>query len=91
MRSLNVGTRTSAVEVLNISPTGIWLYVKEKEYFLPYMEFPWFKNVSLAKIHCVRLQHRHHLRWEDLDVDLDLDSLKHPEHYPLKDRSRNSH
>jgi hypothetical protein len=25
-----------------------------------------------------------HLRWPDLDVDLAVDSIAHPEHYPLK-------
>ena len=44
MKSSHVGTGTSAVEVLNISQNGLWLYVKGKEYFLPYDEFPWFRD-----------------------------------------------
>lgn len=91
MKSSNVGTRTSAIEVLNISPNGIWLFVKGKEYFLPYAEFPWFKDAALSEVHHVRLLHGYHLRWDKLDVDLDLDSLEHPQRYPLKDRSGSSH
>ena len=90
MRSSEVGTSTSEVEVLNVSPNGIWLYVKDREYFLPYAEFPWFKDACLSEIHRVRLHHGYHLRWEGLDVDLDLDSLDHLEHFPLKYRSGNS-
>jgi len=86
MRSSNVGTNTLEVEVLSISADGIWLYVNGKEYFLPYEDFPWFKGARVSEIQRVRLSHSRHLRWADLDVDLDLDSLKHPEHYPLKYR-----
>ncbi len=86
MKSSGVGASTSAVEILNISTNGIWLYVKGGEYFLPYVEFPWFKEARLSAIHRVRLLHGQHLRWDDLDVDLDLDVLEHLEHYPLKYR-----
>ena len=84
MKSAPLGTSTSRVEVLSVSPTGIWLYVKGKEYFLPYADFPWFKDARLSEIRKVRLLHGHHLFWGDLDVDLDLDSLEHSDRYPLK-------
>lgn len=86
MKSSSVGTSTSEVEVLNISANGIWLYVKGKEYFLPYEDFPWFKDAHVSEIQRVKLLHGHHLHWTDLDVDLHLDSLEHLEHYPLKYR-----
>lgn len=35
---------TSYVEVTNISNHGIWLYIKGTEYFLPFEDFPWFKE-----------------------------------------------
>ena len=79
-------TRNSAVEAHNISANGSRLYVKGKEYFLPYEDFPWFKGARVSEIQRVRLLRGHHLHWADLDVDLDLDSLEHPEHYPLKYR-----
>lgn len=84
MRSRNGGINTSAVEIVNISTHGIWLYVTGKEYFLPYKEYPWFQDARLSQIHHVSLLHGHHLHWSDLDVDLDLDSLEHAEQYPLK-------
>jgi hypothetical protein len=76
--------RVRGVEILNISRAGIWLYVRSKEYFLPYENFPWFKEATVSEIYNVKLLHRHHLRWPNLDIDLELESLDHPERYPLK-------
>ena len=84
MKSSSAGISTSKVEVVNISPHGIWLYVKGKEYFLPYKDFPWFKEARISEIYKVKLFRGHHLHWVDLDVDLDLDSLEHPDRYPLR-------
>ena len=75
---------TSGVKVLNVSPRGIWVFVRGKEYFLPYKEFPWFRNARPSEINHVKLVHGRFLRWEDLDVDLALHSLENPDRYPLK-------
>ncbi|MBF0464749.1 MAG: DUF2442 domain-containing protein [Nitrospirae bacterium] len=74
---------TLDVEVTNISPFGIWLYLKDSEYFLPYEDYPWFKNARISQIFNVILQSPHHLYWPELDVDLSVESLKHPEKYQL--------
>ena len=81
MKSLKSG-KSILVSVENITPHGIWMYIKGREYFLDYASFPFFKNQTLKSIHNVRLQHGYHLRWPDLDVDLDIDNLKNPEKYP---------
>ena len=86
MKLAERGASTSKVEILNISPHGVWLFVRGKEYFLPYQEFPWFKNARLSEIENVKLIHGHNLCWEDLDVDLALESLGHLDRYPLKYR-----
>jgi hypothetical protein len=75
-----------SVSVENITPFGIWLYVKEKEYFLGYKEFPYFRDQTLASIQNVQLLHGYHLYWPDLDIDLEIDNLEYPERYPLKTR-----
>jgi len=77
------GTNTSAVEVTQISPFGVWLLYSKKEYFLSYEDFPWFRNATVAQICCVELSHGTHLRWPELDVDLTLDMLDHPKAFPL--------
>ena len=84
MKSKKRGRNTSRVEVLNISTNGLWILVKEKEYFLPHKEFPWFKNAPVRHIHDVKLLHHHHLYWKSLDIDLELASLENLENYPLK-------
>ncbi len=83
MTSKTLGKDISKVEVTNISKHGFWLYVKDKEYFLSYHEYPWFKNAKVGELLEVRLLHRVHLYWPQLDVDLELSTLQDPKGYPL--------
>jgi hypothetical protein len=62
---------------------GIWLIVLEREYFLPYGIFPWFKDAKVGAILNVELLHEKHLHWPELDVDLEVASLNNVENYPL--------
>ncbi len=71
------------VKVTNISINGIWLLAKNREYFLPYNDFPWFKDAKVSAIFNVKLLHSHHLYWPQLDVDIELASLESIENYPL--------
>jgi hypothetical protein len=73
-----------AVSVENITPFGIWLFVKGKEYFLSYDDYPYFKDQTLSAIQNVQLLHGYHLYWPELDVDLEIDNLEHPQKYPLR-------
>ena len=72
-----------SVSVENITPFGIWLYVKGGEYFLSYKDYPYFKNQTLNSIQTVQLLHGFHLYWPELDVDLAVESIRHPEQFPL--------
>jgi hypothetical protein len=63
---------------------GIWIFVKEKEYFLSFEHFPYLKDQTLSSIQNVHLLHGYHLYWSDLDIDLEIDNLENPEKYPLK-------
>lgn len=71
------------MEVLNVSPHGIWMFILGKEYFLPHKDFPWFEGATLAQVYHVRLEGPNHLHWPDLDVDLEVDALENPTGYPL--------
>jgi len=84
MKSSTVGRSISRPEILNISASGIWLFVLDREYFLPYTEYPWFKDAPIKAILNVRLLNRVHLHWPDLDIDLEIQSLEHPDQYPLQ-------
>lgn len=78
---------SSKAEVSHISMHGIWVFVIDTEYFLPFELYPWFKDAKISAVHNVELIHNHHLHWPDLDVDLDLNSFDNPEEYPLKAKS----
>ena len=83
MTSGTPGPSTSPVEVTNVSPHGFWLFIGEQEVFLSFTDFPWFKNASIQAISRVELPSPHHLYWPDLDIDLAVESLAHPDRYPL--------
>jgi hypothetical protein len=86
MKSLKPGKDTS-LSVENITPFGIWLLIKGKEYFLSYKTYPFFRERTLSAIQNVQLLHGFHLYWPDLDVDLEIDNLERPEKYPLTYKS----
>ena len=85
--SKTLGKDTSEVEVTHISQMGVWLLIRDKELFLSYDDFPWFLEASVRKILNVEEPHQGHLYWPDLDADLTLDIIEHPERFPLKARS----
>src|SRR5713101_4449365 len=83
MKSATHGQNTSPVEVTNVSTHGFWLFVGERELFVPFKNFPWFRDASVREITNVRLPSPHHLHWPELDIDLAVESIEHPERYPL--------
>jgi len=93
MKSAARGAITSQVEVSGISIHGVWLFLGDREVFLPFKDFPWFRDASVACVLNVERPQPHHLYWPDLDVDLHLDSIEHPEAFPLisKERPNNLH
>jgi hypothetical protein len=83
MKSETPGPAISDVEVTNISRHGFWLFLDNRELFLPFGEFPWFRDASVGAILKVERPHPQHLYWPDLDVDLTLESIENPGLYPL--------
>ena len=80
---MSYGTGTLEAEVTNISKHGIWVLVDDEELFLPFTNFPWFRSAPLEAVLKVQRLSSEHLYWPDLDTDLTLDSIRHPEKYPL--------
>ncbi len=83
MKSSQRGRGISKAEIQGVSNHGIWLYVDGEEYFLSYGSYPWFRNATIDQIYNVEFLFGLHLRWPDLDIDLELDAIKHPQKYPL--------
>jgi len=81
------GASILEVEVTNVSKHGFWLLLEDEELFVPFSEFPWFKEAPISKILHVERPYSHHLYWPDLDVDVAVESIRHPEKFPLLARN----
>jgi len=74
---------TLEAEVTQIDKQGIWLLIGEKESFLSFEDFPWFRSAPITSIQNVELVNARHLYWPDLDIDLTVESIEHPAKFPL--------
>ena len=63
----------TSVSVLMINAQGIMLSNR----------IPWMRDASINNVLNVKMSGRNAIEWPDLNVDLEIDSLKHPERYPL--------
>ena len=84
MSSKPLGIAISAIEVTNISGHGVWLLVGDRELFMSYDDFPWFKDAPVGKVLNVEEPSAGHFYWPDLDVDLGIDTIENPQKFPLK-------
>lgn len=90
MKSAALGTHISKAEVTNISKHGFWLLIEDEELFVSFKEFPWFKDAAVSEILNVEWPQPHHLYWPDLDVDIAVESISHPEMFPLVSKASRS-
>ena len=88
MKSAPRGGDTSQVEVSGITGHGVWLFLGDREVFLSFKDFPWFRKAPVGGVLHVERPQPHHLHWPDLDVDLHLDSVLDPNRFPLVSRER---
>ena len=77
------GTSTSRPEVVQLTPAGLWLAWCDTELYLDHDRFPWLRRASVDQVFNVIEERDGHFHWPDLDVDLDVDRIQHPERYPL--------
>jgi len=61
MSSARPGTHTSAVQVTNVSRHGFWLWLGDRELFVPFAEFPRFKEAPIGHLLDVTLSRGDHL------------------------------
>ncbi len=81
------GPSTSVVEVTNVSRHGFWLFLGQEELFVPFSDFPWFAAAAIGDLVNVERPSPEHLYWPILDIDLSVDSIRHPERFPLVSRA----
>jgi len=78
------GVDISPTEVTSITDLGFWLLVGDREYFVPFEDYPDFTNATVKQIYAVKQIGPDALHWEELDVDIELGALAEPEKYPLR-------
>jgi len=82
MKLAKRGKNTSAIDI-NLTQFGMWLYLSDEEFFLSYEDYPFFRTAKVNDIYHVEVHHGNHLYWPTLDIDLSVDILKNPHHFPL--------
>ncbi len=70
-------------EVMAISAAGFWMLVDDKEYFVSFDDYPVFWEATVAQIYAVQRLSPTQFHWPELDADVELQALEHPEQYPL--------
>jgi len=87
MSSRMPGKKPLDVEVTHISVHGVWLLAHDKEMFMSYENFPWFKDKNVKSILNVEEQSPGHFYWPDIDVDLTEEMIESPECFPLQSKN----
>ena len=77
------GAPTSEIEVSLVSNKGFWLLLDDEELFLPFADFPWFRQATYEQLATIERPTPNHLYWPQLDVDLAVPSIRDPAAYPL--------
>jgi hypothetical protein len=88
MKSGQPGLDTSPLEVTNISKHGFRLLLDDRELFVPSSDFPWFQQAAISAVLNVERPRADHLYWPDLDIDLAVESIEHPERFSLVSKDR---
>lgn len=88
--TLETNTKDTLANVLMINSQGLLLSVYGQDYFLSYNRVPWMREASINEVLDVRMSGRNAIEWPLLNVDLEIDSLRHPERYPLLIRRNES-
>ncbi len=76
-------SNSTLVSVLMINAQGIMISVLGNDYFISYNRIPWMQDAPIRSVLNVQMSGPEAIEWPDLDVDLEIDSLRHPERYPL--------
>ena len=79
----NDNTNNTLVSVLMINAQGIMICVNGQDFFLSYNRIPWLREASIKDVLNVQMCGNDAVEWPTLDIDLEIDSLRHPERYPL--------
>jgi hypothetical protein len=74
--------------LLRIEQEGFWLQGGGREYFVSFEQYPIFETATVAEIFDVETPFPGDFHWPQLDADIEIDMLEHPENYPLLARTQ---
>ncbi len=74
---------STSVDVLMINEKGVMISVQGQDYFLSFNRVPWMRDATINEVLDVQMSGKNAIEWPKLDIDLEVESLKHPERYPL--------
>ena len=69
--------------ITSIASFGFWILSNEKEYFVSFADYPEFKKANIQSIFNVEQLSPNQLRWNELDIDIELDALENPSAFPM--------
>ena len=81
--TLRNNINSTLADVLMINDRGIMISVQGQDYFLSYNRVPWMRDATINEVLDVRMSGNNAIEWPKLQVDLEVESLRHPERYPL--------
>lgn len=72
-----------AAEVTGTSLIGFWLLAADREYFIPFSDYPNFLQATIDQLFRLEQPSPGQIYRPDLDIDIDLNALEAPERFPL--------
>jgi hypothetical protein len=69
-------------QITSIEQDGFWLLTNEEEFFVPFERYPGFQKARIDQIFLFEGDDEA-FHWPELDIDIELEALRHPEKYPL--------
>lgn len=83
MSLLKNGKNTSNFEITGITKHGIWFILDDKEYFIPFKDYPSLKKMPVEDLLNASFSPPEHIYWENHDIDIEISALENPEKYNL--------
>ena len=75
---------TSKVEITNIMSIGLWVLAGTSAYFVPFAQYPAFRQGTVDQIVNAQQPAPDQFYWPDLDIDIEAAALDEPERFPLQ-------
>ena len=78
---MSIGTLVCSITGIN--DLGFWVLAEDKEFFVPFADYPGFRESSVNQILNIRYLPPSQLHWPEIDMDIELQALVQPESLPL--------